>query len=119
MLRSGWVLAVLPLVAFSMAPGAQSPKDWTGLRRFFRQQVTDAGIVGASLVIVRGGKVEAGEYVGYQEDATRRPVDRDTIYHWASITKTFTGIAIMQLRDRGRLTLDDPVQKRSRHLFGA
>ena len=35
----------------------------------------------------------------------------DTIYHWASITKTFTGIAIMQLRDRGLLSLDDPVVK--------
>ena len=79
MLKPGWVLATLPLVAFSMTLGAQSPKDWTGLRRFFRQQVTDAGIVGASLVIVRGGTVEAEEYVGYQEDAARRPVDRDTI----------------------------------------
>ena len=73
--------------------------------------MADAGIVGASLVIVRDGKVEAEEYVGYQDDATKRPVDRDTIYHWASITKTFTGIAIMQLRDRGLLTLDDPAVK--------
>ena len=39
------------------------------------------------------------------------PVDDDTIYHWASITKTFTGIAIMQLRDRGLLSLDDPAVK--------
>jgi len=38
-------------------------------------------------------------------------VDENTIYHWASITKTFTGIAIMQLRDRGRLKLDDPILK--------
>ena len=37
MLKPGWVLATLPLVAFSMTLGAQSPKDWTGLRRFFRQ----------------------------------------------------------------------------------
>ena len=91
--------------------GSQSAPDWTNLRRFFRQQVADAGIVGASLVIVREGKVEAEEYAGYQDNATKRPVDRDTIYHWASITKTFTGIAIMQLRDRGLLTLDDPAVK--------
>ena len=39
------------------------------------------------------------------------PVDEETIYHWASITKTFTGIAVMQLRDRGLLKLDDPVVK--------
>jgi CubicO group peptidase (beta-lactamase class C family) len=111
MLKSGWILAILPLLAFPMALGAQSPRDWTGLRRFFRQQVADAGIVGASLVVVRDAKVEAEEYVGYQDEAARRPIDRETIYHWASITKTFTGIAIMQLRDRGLLALDDPVVK--------
>ena len=94
-----------------MALSGQSAPDWTNLRRFFRQQVADAGIVGASLVIVRDGKVEAEEYAGYQDNATKRPVDRDTIYHWASITKTFTGIAIVQLRDRGLLTLDDPAVK--------
>ena len=94
-----------------MALSSQSTADWTNVRRFFRQQVADAGLVGASLVIVREGKVDAEEYVGYQDNATRRPVDRDTIYHWASITKTFTGIAIMQLRDRGLLALDDPAIK--------
>ena len=41
----------------------------------------------------------------------KTPTTDDTIYHWASITKTFTGIAIMQLRDRGLLSLDDPVVK--------
>jgi len=41
----------------------------------------------------------------------RQAVDENTIYHWASITKTLTGIAVMQLRDRGLLKLDDPVIK--------
>ena len=94
-----------------MVLSSQSAPDWTNVQRFFRQQVTDAGLVGASLVIVREGKAAAEEYVGYQDNAARRPVDRDTIYHWASITKTFTGIAIMQLRDRGLLALDDPAVK--------
>ena len=105
------MVALLPLLACALALSAQSARDWTGVRRVFRQQVTDAGIVGASLVIVHAGQIEAEEYAGYQDEASRRPVDRDTIYHWASITKTFTGIAIMQLRDRGLLTLDDPVVK--------
>jgi len=33
----------------------------------------------------------------------------NTIFHWGSITKTFTGIAIMQLRNRGLLRLEDSV----------
>ena len=34
-----------------------------------------------------------------------------TIFHWASITKTFTGVALMQLVERGLVSLDDPVAK--------
>jgi CubicO group peptidase (beta-lactamase class C family) len=34
-----------------------------------------------------------------------------TIYHWASVTKTLTAIAVLQLRDRGRLSLDDRVTR--------
>jgi CubicO group peptidase (beta-lactamase class C family) len=62
-------------------------------------------------MIVREGQVVARQNEGFQNLDQREPVTNDTIYHWASITKTFTGIAIMQLRDRGLLSLDDPVVK--------
>ena len=58
--------------------------------------------------MVKAGKVLTHETVGYQDSTTKTPTAPTTIYHWASITKTFTGIAIMQLRDRGLLTLDTP-----------
>jgi CubicO group peptidase (beta-lactamase class C family) len=48
---------------------------------------------------------------GLQGKSPDVPVDDDTTYHWASCTKTFTGIAILQLRDRGLLSLDDPLVK--------
>jgi len=77
----------------------------------FHQRVQQAGIVGSSLMFVRDGIVAAKAFEGYQDLETRRPVDEETIYHWASITKTLTGVAIMQLRDRGLLSLDDPAIK--------
>jgi CubicO group peptidase (beta-lactamase class C family) len=60
-------------------------------------------------MFVRDGAVTGKAFAGLQDLASRRPVTEDTIYHWASITKMFTGVAIMQLRDRGRLSLEDPV----------
>jgi CubicO group peptidase (beta-lactamase class C family) len=87
------------------------PEGWSATAAYYRQQVDQAGIAGSSLVMVRDGRTIADEQVGYQDLATKTPVDRDTIFHWASITKTFTSIAIMQLRDRGLLSLDDPVEK--------
>ena len=55
--------------------------------------------------------VPLSTFYGLADAERNRPVDEETIYHWASITKTLTGIAIMQLRDRGLLSLDDPVIK--------
>jgi len=78
---------------------------------FFREAVTGRGIAGGSLLVMHRSQVVTRERVGLAEVATGRPVDDRTIFHWASITKTVTGIAVMQLRDRGRLALDDPIVK--------
>jgi CubicO group peptidase (beta-lactamase class C family) len=64
---------------------------------------------GSSFYVVRGGRTVAADHLGEQDADAHVPVDAATIYHWASITKTMTGIAIMQLRDRGLLSLDDPI----------
>ena len=77
----------------------------------YRAALAKSGIAGSSLMIVRDGAIVAHATEGLQNVDTQEPVTADTIYHWASITKTFTGIAIMQLRDRGLLSLDDPVVK--------
>jgi len=77
----------------------------------FRRETKDAGIVGAAFVFLKDGKVVAGDNFGSANLEKKQAVDENTIFHWASNTKPFTGIAIMQLRDRGLLKLDDPVTK--------
>jgi len=88
-----------------------SSAGWPRVLSVYQQRLADAGIVGSSLFFVRDGVVTHKAIEGFQDEKARRPVDEDTIYHWASITKTFTGIAVMQLRDRGLLSLDDPIVK--------
>jgi CubicO group peptidase (beta-lactamase class C family) len=82
---------------------------WRETAALFRAQARDDGIVGASLWFLQDGEVLAREHHGMADLETGRRIDDQTIFHWGSITKTLTGIAIMQLRDRGRLTLDDPI----------
>jgi CubicO group peptidase (beta-lactamase class C family) len=105
------MLLIAPM-AFSTA-SAQVPASfntaWADIRNGYTTMVRDSGIVGSSLLFMHDGEVLAWETVGLADLETQRPVDEETIYHWASITKTFTGIAIMQLRDRGLLSLDDPI----------
>jgi CubicO group peptidase (beta-lactamase class C family) len=90
---------------------ADGGDPWSRVAALYHRRVQQAGIVGSSLMVVRNGVVVHAAFEGYQDLATKRAVDENTIYHWASITKTLTGVAIMQLRDRGRLSLDDPVVK--------
>ena len=71
----------------------------------------EQGMVGRALWYFANGETVAREFHGFADVASQRKVDERTIFHWASITKTFTGIPIMQLRDRRRLELDDPLVK--------
>jgi CubicO group peptidase (beta-lactamase class C family) len=80
-------------------------------RKLHRAEVQRAGIAGSSFYLVRDGRTVAADHLGEQDAEAHVPVDAATIYHWASITKTMTGIAIMQLRDRGLLSLDDPITR--------
>ncbi len=78
---------------------------------FYEQSLRKHGIVGSSFMLIHDNRVINRQFYGMAHAENKYPVDENTIYHWASITKTFTGIAIMQLRDRGLVQLDDPIIK--------
>lgn len=97
----------LVIALFVSSAFAQFAND--DLKTFYESGVRRNGIVGSSLVVLDHNQPIFRDTVGYQDIANRQAVDDATTFHWASITKTLTGIAIMQLRDRGMLSLDDPI----------
>jgi CubicO group peptidase (beta-lactamase class C family) len=68
-------------------------------------------IPGVSVGIVRDQDLLWADGYGYSNVESRRPADADTLYSICSISKLFTAIGIMQLRDEGELTLPDPVNE--------
>jgi CubicO group peptidase (beta-lactamase class C family) len=101
-------LAVLLAV---IAPRAEAQRGWADLTRRFDAFAETAGVVGGSAVLVRKGTVAARHHFGFADLAAQRRVTDRTIYHWASVTKTLTAVAVLQLRDRGLLTLDDRITR--------
>lgn len=102
------------IFALASLMNAQTAKPDAKFAKFmetYRKELADAEIVGSSFVFLKDNKIVFEDHYGSANLAKNQPVDADTIYHWASNTKPFTGIAIMQLRDRGLLKLDDPVTK--------
>jgi len=105
------IAACLLLAAPAAAQDAPLDRALADFRKLHRAEVQRADIAGSSFYAIRGGRTVAADHLGEQDADAHVPVDANTIYHWASVTKTMTGIAIMQLRDRGLLKLDDPIVK--------
>src|SRR5690349_24672206 len=70
--------------------------------------VREHRLPGLAAGVVHEGGLIWSVHPGFADVASRRAADDSTLYRIASITKTFTETAIMQLRDEGRLHLDDP-----------
>ena len=64
--------------------------------------------VGLALGVVRNGSLELFHGHGVADVESRAPVTEDTVFRVASITKTFTAIAVMQLCEQGLVDLDAP-----------
>ncbi len=70
----------------------------------------DAHIPGMVWGIVQDGRLVHVKGAGVQDIETKRPVTADTLFRIASMTKAFTALSILQLRDDGKLALDAPVE---------
>jgi CubicO group peptidase (beta-lactamase class C family) len=71
--------------------------------------VKDNRLPGAAAGVIFEDKVAWSGGAGYADTASGMTADSATMFCVASITKTFTGTAIMQLRDDSRLQLDEPI----------
>src|SRR5215211_4506025 len=104
---------IRPIVAaatfISLPVQAQAPAGWKDFTTLFQAYVDSDKVVGASAIVMKAGK-ETGRYdTGLANRSANVRVDSQTIFHWGSITKSLTAISIMQLRDRGKLSLDDKI----------
>jgi CubicO group peptidase (beta-lactamase class C family) len=96
-------------------PAAVAAELDATLNRF----VTRSGSPGAAAGVVHGDELAWAAGAGFADTQARVSSDPGTLYRIASITKTFTGTAVMQLRDAGRLDLEDPAVKYLPELRGA
>lgn len=107
--------AAILLATFAMPASLHAqhapPAGWDAFTRAFDAHADTDRVVGASALVMRDGRVLAHHEHGDADRALGQRVNERTIFHWGSITKTLTAIAIMQLRDRGRLSLDDQVTR--------
>src|SRR5262245_30357588 len=79
-------------------------KKLEALRKEYHIPSLAIGIVNEKKLVVRGS-------LGYANIEKQIKPDENTVYHLASITKTFGSIILMQLVEQGKVSLDDPISK--------
>lgn len=103
-------------------PAAQAPEpshpipadpDVLGAERLFAAwlsgQLAYRGLPGVVVGVVAGDGLVWTQGFGFADVAAKRPMTPQTKFRMASHSKLFTATAIMQLREQGKLRLDDPV----------
>jgi CubicO group peptidase (beta-lactamase class C family) len=81
------------------------------LDQFFASELVKPHYVGAAVVIVRDGQVIAQKGYGYANAAEQEKVDPEqTVFRIASVSKTFTAVAVMQLAEQGKIDLNEDIR---------
>jgi CubicO group peptidase (beta-lactamase class C family) len=96
-----------------MAAGSSNlgldPGRLARVREVIEADLAEESYDGAVVLAARRGEVALHEAVGYSERSTQRRAALDDVFHFFSISKTMTAVAVMVLADRGALRLTDPV----------
>src|SRR5262249_12076566 len=110
---------VLSAMSLAAPPRSQAttPRDTLArtfpakLDRYIAQAVTDWDLPGVAIAIVRNDWTLVTKGYGVRELGKPEPVDENTVFDVASLTKAFTSTAAAMLVDRHVLSWDDPVRR--------
>ncbi|HCL06063.1 MAG TPA: serine hydrolase [Chitinophagaceae bacterium] len=78
------------------------------IEKQYKQLLGNRGFNG-SILVAKNGEILFEDYQGFSNFKTKERIAPNTPFHLASVSKTFTGMAIMKLREQGKLNLDDMV----------
>jgi CubicO group peptidase (beta-lactamase class C family) len=74
-----------------------------------KQVIAEQHVVGASVLVMRGDQILLHKGYGFADLGLEAPTKDETVYHIVGPMLPFTGVAILQLAERGKLSLDDDI----------
>jgi N-acyl-D-amino-acid deacylase len=89
------------------APAGNPPRrDFASLEPLMEQFVERRHIAGASMAVAYQGRIVSDRGYGLADVATRQPVEPQTLFSIASVTKSFTAVGVLKLVEQGKLDLN-------------
>ena len=101
-----FVLLILIFITFQQFSLAQNPNPSSTLDAEILNEMSSRNFPGASTIIVKNGEIVWVESYGYADIANSLPVEDTTVFLLASVSKLFTGTAVMQLHESEIIDLD-------------
>ncbi|KAH1548918.1 hypothetical protein KXX17_000347, partial [Aspergillus fumigatus] len=106
--RSARVSGEFELMSSSAFKGADVSDR---LDRAIDNALADNRLVGTVVIVARGGKIAYRRAAGFADRESQKPMQTDSIFRFASVTKPFVTAAVMRLIEDGVVRLDDPVTR--------
>ena len=103
---TNWIRVVAAIGFLCAAGSAQAQNTFDATDKIFDDYRLDAHIPGLVYGVVIDGKLVHVKGFGIQDIEAKRPVTADSLFRIASMTKAFTALTVLKLRDEGRLRLD-------------
>jgi CubicO group peptidase (beta-lactamase class C family) len=72
-------------------------------------RINQGHLPGAVLMAVRNHKIAVHEAIGYRDRIANLPMQKDTIFRIASMTKPIVSVGVLMLAEQGKLSLEDPL----------
>ncbi|MEC0090989.1 serine hydrolase [Paenibacillus macquariensis] len=77
----------------------------------FAEKMKKYNVNGSNFVVVKDGKVLVNKGYGYADKEKKTLVDKDTVFQIASVSKTFTALAALQLVEQGKIDLNHDINE--------
>lgn len=103
-------LAALTLPAMAADDDKRNAELFAQVDRIFADYALDQHVPGLVYGIVADGRLAYVRGMGVQDLSSKRPVTPDSLFRIASMTKAFTALTVLKLRDDGKLQLDAPAE---------
>jgi CubicO group peptidase (beta-lactamase class C family) len=104
------LVATMPAVAKS-GPGGFSPERLKAVTAAMQVAIDKGDAAGVVTLLYRHGEVAQVNAIGFQDEAAKTPMRRDTIFRIASMTKPIASVATLILIEESKLSLAMPVEK--------
>src|SRR4029077_17080969 len=111
MRMSSLLMLAVSILCVAAANAQQTTNVTPDLDAIAKEVIAQEHVAGASVLVARGDRILLHKGYGFADLGLESPTKDETVYHIVGPMMPFTGVAVLQLVERGKVSLGDDVSK--------